>query len=95
MSAERAYATLKLSDVPNADIPESITQHLSDLIDLCEEHELDFNALCVAAEFGRDMFDHDDREPNAGPRYSGWDRIHNDNKAEGRPTGDQWPHRRA
>lgn len=23
-------------------------------------------------------------------RYTGWDRIHDDNKAEGRPVGEQW-----
>lgn len=23
-------------------------------------------------------------------RYTGWDRIHDDNKAEGRPVGNQW-----
>lgn len=23
-------------------------------------------------------------------RYDGWERIHDDNKAEGRPTGGQW-----
>jgi hypothetical protein len=91
MSAERAYELLKLASVPNADLAEAIASHLSDVIDLCEEHEIDFDTLCVAAEFGRDLAD---GEPPV-ERYTGWDRIHNDNKAEGRPTGDQWPHRRA
>lgn len=90
MSAERAYETLGLANIANGDVPEAITDHLSDLIDLCDEHEIDFDALCVAAEFGRDLVD--DEPPVE--RYTGWDRIHNDNKAEGRPVGDQWPHRR-
>jgi hypothetical protein len=65
----------------------------------CLQHWADANRISYSlAEAGRyRVYQGDMAGESAEPlgfahssTYSGWDRIHDDNKAEGRPVGNQW-----
>ena len=68
----------------------AIQRLLCGLRHLASEESLSFDALDAGAarHHLQDVCAADNCKPDL--RYSGWDRRHDDNKAEGRPIGNQW-----
>lgn len=74
------------------------SQDALDFALLCLRHWADDQGIVYAGaearSFNQYMRDLAEDSGGAGAahssRYTGWDRIHDDNKAEGRPVGNQW-----
>lgn len=79
---------------PNGMVGDRIRALIVDLMCLAELHDYDPHELVADATAG---YDEEDAVQDCGrdwafesDQYTGYDRIHNDNRAEGRPTGKQW-----
>lgn len=86
--AQSAIAAVGLSE---CDEGEAVARLMTALRHFCDATEgLNWHLCTLAAErrYNADVASADGCAPVGG--YDGWNRIHDDNKAEGRPIGDQW-----
>lgn len=71
---------------------------LSDIMHVCDDSGLDLDFDACMEEARRNFNDEQCEDSGDFSRYglahsnkyTGWDRRHDDNKAEGRPVGNQW-----
>lgn len=83
----RAYQAIR-QDYLCGGFGDGLKMLFGDLLTLAETQGLDSDD--VAQIFDEALAAFDPVEQCDSLTYSGWDRIHDDNKSEGRPIGNQW-----